>query len=118
MFYIFGKVIDRASNRGGTFRITHWIRTAGKRIWVLHEPLAELVESDNVVTDEFCSNEEYLIEDQTDENSETFRFVIKDYVYSESLEAFKNKVKKDFKNAKIKLIDGFFLITGYEQLEK
>ena len=47
--------------------------------------------------DEFCPNEEYLVEDLTDENSETFRFVIKDDPLSGNVEPFINKVKKDFK---------------------
>ena len=42
-----------------------------------------------VVTDEFCPNEEYQVENLDEENSLTFRFMITESVLRQSLKAFK-----------------------------
>ena len=71
------------------------------------------IEKSDELCNEFFPYEEYLVEDLTDENSETFRFVImyfmmsitvfpliskiKDDPLSGNVEPFINKVKKDFK---------------------
>ena len=54
-------------------------------------------EKSDELCEEFCPDDEYLVEDLADENSETFRFVIKDDPLSANVEPFINKVKKDFK---------------------
>ena len=79
------------------------------------EDAAEIIRN-VVVTDEFCPNEEYSVEDLDDENSVTFRFVITDSVLRQSLDAFKSKVTIDFEKNQIRKSNRPIKITGYEQL--
>ena len=71
---------------------------------------------DDVVTDEFCPNEEYSVEDLNIENSLTFRFIITDSVLSKSPAEFKRKVTINFEKNKVRECNRSIEITGYEQL--
>ena len=62
---------------------------------VVAEDAAKVIKN-VVVTDEFCPNEEYLVEHLDDENSVTFRFMITDSVLRQNLKAFKSKVTNKF----------------------
>ena len=71
---------------------------------------------DDAITDEFCPNEEYSVEDLNIENSVTFWFIITDSVLSKSLAEFKRKVTINFEKNKVKECNRSIEITGYEQL--
>ena len=74
--------------------------------------------SETEINDEFCPNEDYLADNLNDENSVSFRFVINYTVLCKSLESFKRKVNMHFEMSKVEVTHRFFIITGYEQLEK
>ena len=79
--------------------------------------VAEASTEEIEINDEFCPNEEYLIDDLNDENSVTFRFVVYDSVLSNSLDSFKSKVIFDFETSQVEANHRIFKITGYEHLE-
>ena len=86
---------------------------------VENENDAAEVEPKEVLTDEFCPDADYAFEDLNDENSETFRFVIKEEPsQKESLKAFESRIKQNFVNNKVEDRNQIFIISGYEQLEE
>ena len=65
------------------------------------------------VIDEFCSNAEYLRNILSDENSDTYRFIVKDI---DDIEVFKSKVRQSFLNTDVYIRNQHFEISGLEKL--
>ena len=75
------------------------------------EPIVK--ECADQVTDEFCSNAEYLKNILSDENSDTYRFILKDIG---DIEVFKRKVKQSFLAADVDIQNQHFEISDIEKL--
>ena len=84
---------------------------------VVEEIAANFSDLNGEVRDEFCTNEEYAEKSLGGTPSTTFRFIIKDSSLCKSQEAFENKLKHEFKKAKIDKSTHNFLISRYEQFE-
>ena len=65
------------------------------------------------VIDEFCSNAEYLKNLLSDENSDTYRFIVKDI---DDIELFKSKVRQSFLTTDVDIQNQHFEISGLEKL--
>jgi hypothetical protein len=74
------------------------------------------VKANNVdkVIDEFCRNEEFNGSFLSDENSVSFRIIIKD---PKDIEVFKTKVRQSFLTKDVDLLNQHFEVSGYEELE-
>ena len=68
---------------------------------------------DNVI-DEFCRNEEFNGNFLNDENSVSFRIIIKD---PKDIEVFKTKVRQSFLTKDVDLLNQHFEVSGYEELK-
>ena len=71
------------------------------------------------VSDEFCSNTEYAESEKSlnETPCTKFRFIIKDSSLNKSQDAFEDKLKEEFKKAKLAKTDQSFLISQYDQFE-
>ena len=86
---------------------------AEEAVYVEENEAAE-VEINTEVTDEFCPDTDYSVDDLNEENSVTFRFVINDTAENESLVAFESLVKQNFFNTKVEAKDQLYVISGHE----
>ena len=66
------------------------------------------------VIDEFCRNEEFNGNFLNDENSVSFRIIIKD---PKDIEAFKTKVRQSFLTKDVDLLNQHFEVSGFEELQ-
>ena len=78
------------------------------------ETVEEMVDKTEESND-FCANNDHFNLD--DENSLTFRFIVKDSQLSKSQGSFESEVTKEFQKAKLKECDQIFKIQRYIQLE-
>ena len=71
-----------------------------------------VVNADQVI-DEFCSITEFIENILNDENSVSYRFIVKDIEY---IEVFKRKVRQSFLTTDVDILNQHFEISGYEKL--
>ena len=67
--------------------------------------------------DEFCSNAEFEENILRDENSVTYRFIVKDPTLYNKIETFQTKVRQNFLTSDVEMTNQLFDIFGYEQLQ-
>ena len=75
------------------------------------EPVVEVNVKE--VTDEFCSNAEFIENILSEENSVSFRMIVKD---TDDIQVFKNKVRNSFFTADVDIVHQHFEISGLETL--
>ena len=84
-------------------------------IEAVEEIAANSTAANGEVSDEFCTNEEYTEKPPDETPSTTFRFIVRDSLLSKGQEAFENKLKQEFKKAKLNIPNQSFIISQYEQ---
>jgi hypothetical protein len=101
------------------------VKEATEEQTVAHDAVEEVAEcaaddlavkANNVdkVIDEFCRNEEFNGNFLSDENSVSFRIIIKD---PKDIEVFKTKVRQSFLTKDVDLLNQHFEVSGYEELK-
>ena len=99
------KVVEQTSEEIADIAVDANVENTGE------EPAVE-VNVDQVI-DEFCSNADYIENILSDENSVSFRFILKDI---DDIEVFKSKVRQSFFTTDVNILHQHFEISECENL--
>ena len=99
------KVVEQTSEEIADIAVDATVEHTGE------EPAVEV--NVDQVNDEFCSNADYIENILSDENSVSFRFILKDI---DDIEVFKSKVRQSFFTIDVDILQQHFEISECENL--